>query len=400
MDTNRGKYVFATNGTEYDLQGANFSTVWPLPKAVYNLCFDPMGRGIFLKYYKPEFDFNFQRYPIDEEFIAHVIKRYPTMNKSMGVLLNGKKGAGKSVVAKTIANELGIPVIIVNNNYPGLADFIANINSPCCFFMDEFEKNFAQRSIEDENAAGQGLLSVMDGVYTGSVAHVFLLTTNQATINENLISRPGRILYSRKYECLDFDIVKSFIKDNLQRVEYEAELIDELSSLKEVTIDIVKSIVDEVNIMNISPSKACEYLNVEKSSLRFECLYYYNNDKEYTFEKFKKDIETYKKIVSGLGIGYRDANKRRINARILDLEEEGDNETAEDNSEINVLDLIRFGYISENVKPSKLKPRSEFGDMTVSEVYEGGKYVKFINNYDEISWYHFEDPTGASSRFN
>ena len=89
-----------------------------------------------------------QLYGVDETLVKHVIDTYEKqpIKKNIGVLLNGAKGTGKTVTAKIMANKLGLPVIICDKSYDGLATFLASINHDCIFFFDEFEKNFRLKS--------------------------------------------------------------------------------------------------------------------------------------------------------------------------------------------------------------------------------------------------------------
>lgn len=388
MENNSERNVFLRSGNTYkliDSEALKNDVVWPLNRAVYNLSMDKNG-NLFLEFYKPEFDFNFQCYPIDDKFIDHVIKRYPTMSRSMGILLNGEKGTGKSVIAKTIANKLGLPVIILSANLPGLVEFISKINFPCCFFMDEFEKNFAERGLDDENIAGQELLSVMDGVYTGGIPHVFLLTTNQDTINPNLISRPGRILYSRNYKSLSFDLIDSYINDNLKDLSKKDNLLSELSQVKEVTIDICKSIIEEMNVMGIDATAACEYLNVEKGEWFIDCISIYSNQRPGPFsralglsnsksntintvDEFKQEIEVFRKL--------REKVKNQSSSRSLE--------------DMDAISKYQCQVVKSNKRPSELKTRDSFNNDKVLEVHDNGKYIKTVNQYSgEICWYCIE----------
>lgn len=375
-----GNNVFIKSGSNYIMRDAITSTqVWPLERGVYNLCFDQMT-GIYLEYLKDEFDFNFNRYPIDEEFISHVLKRYPTMTKSMGILLNGEKGAGKSVIAKTLANKLGLPIIIINSPVPGMIDFIAKLDFPCLFFMDEFEKNFAERDFDGEAAAGQSLLSVMDGVYTDGVPHVFLLTTNNTHINENLLSRPGRILYLRKYTSLDPEIVNAYVDDNLKDPSKKDELMRELSMLKEITIDITKAIIDEMNIMDISAHEACKFLNIEKTTVFCSVIRYDDDTNEdgspLTFSDFKKIMTDYENI-----------KKKEI-----------DHRTEEENA---LLWKVDTHYLRLTSRPADLKPRDLFNGNKVIQVLEGGKYIQIVDPYDgERSWRYIPNPEGTTVSYN
>ena len=381
-----------------------------LEKGVYNLEFDADVKRIRIQYFKDEFDFNFQLYPIDEDFIDYVVKRNSCINKNMGILLNGMKGAGKSVVAKTISNRLNLPVLIVSSNLPGLVDFIKELPCRCVIFMDEFEKTFGgvtnRRGYDDDDddedagiigGAGVELLPIMDGVYSGSTPQVFILTTNRLSIDKNLISRPGRILYSRTYNSLPSSVIDSYVTDNLKDASKKGELFNELKGINNITIDVVRALVEEINVMDVSPKIACEYLNIEKKKKSIYGLLF-NGTSELTLEGFKEKVkkvqeseEYISSIKKGGNVDLRTVMEKFFNAA----------RTLEDGYEY-VSYNWNYGVNRSHILPADLIPGccySEYDNNIVLEVYEGGKYVKMADRYedDAVYWYYFLNPTGKEA---
>ena len=76
--------------------------------------------GVFMTKIQDTFDFPHKIYGLERDFIQHVVRTYQHSNKNVGVLMNGIKGAGKTVTAKTLANDCGLPVILVNASNIGL----------------------------------------------------------------------------------------------------------------------------------------------------------------------------------------------------------------------------------------------------------------------------------------
>lgn len=383
---------------------------WPLPPAIYNLEQEP-SMGLYLRYYKDKFDFSFNKYPIDDDFINHVLKRYPSMKKNMGILLNGKKGTGKSVIAKTIANELNLPVIIIGHLYGNeLIDFISKITFPCVFFIDEFEKIYRNND--------EGLLSVMDGVYTGNVPHVFLLTTNELVINNNFLARPGRILYRRTYGNLNKEFIDTFIDDNLVNKNVKDDLIFELSTLKSLTIDVVKSIIEEINITGITPHQACGYMNVDRRVfyMNYTTLRFCENDREadlfnsVDITKFKQLVKSFEEEDAKDDDFTIRGGRRRLKATRDD--DSLDIESSKKKIDIETDKLLSRMYrdswrLSVNVRA--LKPNDEFyGDgyyndydseiaipYVVLENHDDGKYVK-LKQGDNVFWFCFNRIDGVA----
>ena len=65
----------------------------------------------------------------------------------------------------------------------------------------------------------------MDGVFSSNCRRVFLLTTNNLHINENLLSRPSRIRYIREFGNLEEHVVRAYLKDNLKDQESTEDVI-------------------------------------------------------------------------------------------------------------------------------------------------------------------------------
>ena len=238
-----------------------------LPIGIYRLHYDSMKDEFSLELWQSKFSFDFKLYGIDMKFVNHVITTYKNQpsKSNIGVLLNGEKGAGKTVTAKFLCNELNLPVIICDTNYKNIDLFISSIDQDCIFFFDEFEKNFKLRCEDDNYCAGENLLSVMDGLNNSDKSHIFILTTNNKYINPNLMSRPSRIRYIKEYDSiLDKNTVIEYLNDNLKHKEYFDDIISLFSRMETITMDLLKSVVDEVNIHDCPISEFEDIFNFSK----------------------------------------------------------------------------------------------------------------------------------------
>lgn len=264
--------VFLKRGQVYSQTEGNFQVLQTLDEGIYQVHQNPDNGALFLVKIANDFHFGFKLYGVDDTLITHVIDTYnkQPVKKNLGVLLNGTKGTGKTVTAKMLCNRLGLPVILCERPYNGLNYFLASINHDCVFLFDEFEKNFRLKCDDDEDCAGEGLLSIMDGVYNSDHCHIFILTTNELKVNDNLISRPSRIRYLKTFgDVMDKDILNEIIDDTLIYKEFKNEIIDFVDSLTMATIDIVKCIVDEVNLHKCSVSKFKPFFNVKESNYMY-----------------------------------------------------------------------------------------------------------------------------------
>jgi hypothetical protein len=140
----------------------------------------------------------------------------------------------------------------------------------------------------------------MDGVYNSEFRKIFLLTTNDLSINPNLMSRPSRIRYVREFGNLEQEIVEEFLNDELKDQSCKDELIDYIDSLTISTIDILKAIVEEVNIHGIEEFlKFKNSFNVENAHYTYYTICGEIDESDlmehhYDVNKFVKELASYK----------------------------------------------------------------------------------------------------------
>ena len=138
-------------------------------------------------------------------------KKYTDMGARIpkGVLLVGQPGTGKTLLAKAIAGEAGVPFFIISGS-----DFVemfvgvgasrvrdlfeqAKKNSPCIIFIDEIDAVGRQRGAglggghdEREQTLNQ-LLVEMDG-FAANEGVIVLAATNRPDVLDKALLRPGR----------------------------------------------------------------------------------------------------------------------------------------------------------------------------------------------------------------
>ena len=233
-----------------------------LPLGIYKLDFHPM-KGFWLERTADEFAMPVPMYGAKADFIARVCRTFKSRRENMGI-----KGTGKTVTCKKIANSIGQPVIVVDGNMPGLCDFIASIPQGVTYFFDEFEKKFKQNDSNDNgdtvNEAGANLLSLLDGVLSNDTRNLFLFTTNNRHVNDNLLQRPGRVRYILEFGNLEPDQIEEIVDDRLAHAELREKVITFIGTLETITIDIVTAVIDEVNIHREDPKDYAVFFNVEQ----------------------------------------------------------------------------------------------------------------------------------------
>ena len=228
------------------------------------------------------FQFNFKIYDLGIEDIMQKIEKtwnsdvFVNGDKNLGVIFNGLKGTGKTIGAKILSNRMGIPVILVNAPYNGLLDFIQSLCFECVVLIDEAEKTFHEN--------GEILLKMIDGVYNEK-RKLYLLTTNNLYLDNNLLGRPGRIRYIKQFGNLNPNAIKEYLNDNLNDKSKAEDVIKAVDTLEISTIDILKAIVDEVNIHGEIGEHSM--LNVPKARYKIDIIKYDDLKRE-DFDDFKQ----------------------------------------------------------------------------------------------------------------
>ena len=283
---NTPSIVWLKNGRVLKQVDNTIQVVDTLPKRVYSMGYDPNKHEIFLEDFADEFHFDFKIYGMESKLVEHIMRTFENTTSNLGILFNGVKGTGKTITAKIIANKTNLPVILVNAPYPGLADFISKINCPCVLFFDEFEKNFNTDKGHDLE-----LLSIMDGVFNSPYRRVFLLTTNKLYINENFIGRPSRIRYKKSFGNLSTEVIMEYLNDCLEDKARVPEILEFIDSLAISTIDILKSIVEEINIHKCSINDFKSFINVEQAKYSYSVQFaYYGVDEENSISIFRDTL--------------------------------------------------------------------------------------------------------------
>lgn len=267
------KNAWAKAGSDYFLREISIN-VDNLSAAIYNIAQTPLGE-LFLQQADSHFEFPYKVYGMQKQFIDQVIGTWQATNRNLGILLNGKKGTGKTVCAKQICNgllDLRLPVIIVTSFYEQLPQLINNIQQDVVLFFDEYEKVYHEKD--------HSILTVMDGVLDNGFRRAFLLTTNEKYVSSYMLDRPGRIRYLKNFDDMDQPTIEEIVDDILQIKSRRKEVIDYISKLETITVDIVKAVVEEVNIHDVDPEVFHDYFNVSKINKKANIVYIEDDTKE------------------------------------------------------------------------------------------------------------------------
>lgn len=226
----------------------------------------------------------------DDIFKKRIITYFNKANtNTTGVMLAGTKGTGKTVMAKILAKESGLPIIVVNPDYPEgkLIKFFKSFTTPVCVLFDEVEKNFKT----------EYMLDFLDGVEKTTQKLVIMTCNNLNQVSQYMQDRCSRIRYLRRYSpdenaaflpmlADDFDIknkeeVVKFCKENIKLLSMD-NIVSFMSEVKMLEDEDI-SLQEIINIMNISteniPTKVSNTVEYNDE--------YDNEDNEYSDDDYE-----------------------------------------------------------------------------------------------------------------
>lgn len=249
--------------TESDL-----SIVKVLPPGIYQIQQAPMNGPLYLK----QSEMKFQHCPrYYGDLVARgqrIIDAFQSRSTNTGILLVGEKGTGKSLLARYVCLELGLPVIIINNpwNVDALHHLLSAVEQECVVFLDEFEKNFSNRRNDEDDSQEMGgaqnkLLTILDGTLSGK--KLFLMTANNKYhISDFLLNRPGRVYYQLTFGSLDDAFIQEYCEEHLDDKSQVASVLMVSRMFGLFSFDMLQSLVAEMNRHHERPEESVKFLNM------------------------------------------------------------------------------------------------------------------------------------------
>lgn len=226
-----------------------------LPNRVYTVMHNKQY-GFFLQEIE-DFKLPEKMYGKTNAYTDKILSTFHKISGQLGVFLEGRKGSGKTLLAKNIAIKSGYPCIVVNQPWAGevFMAFIQSIHQPAVILWDEFEKVYDRDS---QNS----VLTLFDGMY--SSRKIMIITVNDKyAVGQYFRNRPGRFRYAISFGSLEKDFIQEYLQDHLKDSKYADDIIQTSIVCKDFNFDILQTLVHELNLHGGEFEDALDILNIE-----------------------------------------------------------------------------------------------------------------------------------------
>lgn len=308
--------------------------------------------GYYMEFTRPRFDVSGKNYGKMDYHVNLVWSRFQSRQSSMGVMLTGAAGSGKTRVSELISNiaiSSNMCVLMVTDVHVSIAliPFVASLHNMVIVF-DEFAKNIPA-PLQNK------MLTMFSAV--GPLKKLFIITENdRRTVSQFIRTRPGRVRYALDYDRIEKEVIDEYCADYNVAPAMKEEFLEIYGQATAFTFDHLAALVSEHLAMpEASIDELMEVLNLDDlvKPPTWECVSCKREDSpdiEYTTTggSFTKDTLTRSRVLCWVELGWIikegevTASRRdtvRIEAKDIDRIEEDDTYV-----------FVRDGYTLEFVK--------------------------------------------------
>ena len=230
-----------------------------LPVGTYVVKFNSM-QGCFYLERIDDFKLPSKLYGTTNRHAERILNTFLDRPAGTGVILNGEKGSGKTLLSKKIAVQAaaqGISTILVNAPHFGdtFNNFLQDIEAPVVVLFDEFEKVY-------DKPAQEAVLTLLDGVFPSQKLYV-ITCNDKYRIDSHMRNRPGRIYYMLDFTGLDADFIREYCTDCLLNQSHTESVCKVALLFDQFNFDMLKAMVEEMNRYGESPAEVMQMLNAK-----------------------------------------------------------------------------------------------------------------------------------------
>lgn len=254
--------TIVASGGEFRLYGESVQTFTDLPVATYTIVFSQMT-GYSLRQTEPLVPAGEKVYGSPASRVQRIVTGYCAMDRSLGVILSGDKGMGKSLMIRLLAErmreECHLPTVLVQHDTPGLAAFLDELGEVVVVF-DEFEKIFSNEGDESQNQ----FLSLFDGLST--TKRLYVVSVNELhRVSDYMLNRPGRFHYHMRFTYPEPETVATYLRDQVPGVdEKQVTEIVGFSRRYDINFDHLRAIAFELRLGGLFAEVVGD-LNIKRS---------------------------------------------------------------------------------------------------------------------------------------
>lgn len=222
-------------------QGADYDLI---PGKVYDLNWDRWeSRPIFSENGDLNLPKKVYELKKDKTFKERVLTCFSkTGAQTTGVMLAGTKGTGKTILAKVLATESNLPIVVVNGEYPAekLNVFFKEFKTEVCVIFDEIEKNWNTNK----------MLEFLDGVQATAKKLVIMTCNSLDSVSDYMKDRCSRIRYMRIYRENDnVELISKIVNDfEISNPEVVAQFM--MTRIKLLSMDNVLTFLNEIKLFD------------------------------------------------------------------------------------------------------------------------------------------------------
>ncbi|UBH21938.1 ATP-binding protein [Macrococcus armenti] len=274
-------------GNTFEIYENELQTYDKLPAQTYLVKFNPMA-GFSLRRVTDFEQREEKLYGTHTQKITKVMDAFNKVERSLGVILSGDKGIGKSLFTQLLAEDAikrGMPVILVTDNYPNIAEFIEKITQECVVLFDEFEKVFPQNG---DGSTQDSLLGLFDG--TSQEKRLYAITVNDLhKVSSFMLNRPGRFHYHIRFAYPSPVEIREYLEDKVSpKYKSEIKAVEIFSRKVKLNYDCLRAIAFELD-NGVEFADAIQDLNIlNTEAQRYDMLVTFQDANGVEFDDYIK----------------------------------------------------------------------------------------------------------------